>query len=157
MGVALSVRDMTLEAEHHLTPDATAELRALYDPHPAWGERSREAVRAVIENSDVVVGVRDTAAGSLVASARVLTDYRFQAIVYDVIVDESRRGEGLGRRVMDAVVGHPDLQDVDLSLHCREGLVPFYEDCGFELHDRDVEVLDGETVTYRTMRYERDE
>lgn len=139
-----------------LTPDAAPELRSLYDPHPAWGERSREEVRAVIENSDEVVGVRDTDTGSLVASARVLTDYRFQAMVYDVIVDESRRGEGLGRRVMEAVLSHPDLQGVPLSLHCREGLVPFYEDCGFELHDRDVEVGDGETVTYRTMRHERD-
>ncbi len=147
---------MALETEYYLTPDAADELRSLYDPHPAWGERSHEEVRAVIENSDEVVGVRDADTGSLVASARVLTDYRFQAMVYDVIVAESRRGEGLGRRAMDAVLDHPDLRDVDLALHCREGLVPFYETCGFELHDRDVEVFDGETVTYRTMRYERD-
>jgi predicted GNAT family N-acyltransferase len=146
---------MALETEQHLTPDATADLRSLYDLHPAWGERSREEVRAVIENSDEVVGLRDTATDSLVAAARVLTDYRFQAMVYDVIVAESRRGEGLGRRVMDAVVDHPNLEEVPLALHCREGLVPFYEDCGFHLHDRDVETDHG-TTTYRTMRYERD-
>lgn len=147
---------MALETDYTLTAEATDDLRTLYESHPAWGERSREEVRRLVENSDEVVGIRETETDSLVASARVLTDYLRQAMVYDVIVATSRRGEGIGRRVVDAVVTHPRLQEVGISLHCREDLVPFYERCGFELHDRDVQTPDGTTITYRTMRRTRD-
>lgn len=82
----------------------------------------------------------------------MLTDYHAQAMVYDVIVAESRRGEGLGRQIMNVVAEHPALQEVTLTLHCREELAPFYEQCGYEFHDRDVEMSDGTTFTYRTMK-----
>ena len=72
-------------------------------------------------------------------------------MIYEVIVAEVHRGESLGQQIVDAIVTHPQLQDVILTLRCREELVPFYDRCGFELRDRDVEMPDGETVTYRTM------
>ena len=147
---------MALETDYYLTADAADDLCTLYEPHPAWGERSREEVIQIIEGSDEVVGLWDTETDVLVASARVLSDYHVQAMVYDVIIAESRRGEGLGRQVMNVVADHPELQEVTLTLHCREGLVPFYDQCGYVLHDRDVEMSDGTTFTYRTMRLHRD-
>lgn len=147
---------MIMERDYELSAEAADDLCRLYEPHPAWGERSREEVVQIVEGSDEVVGLRDTETGNLVASARVLTDYRVQAMVYDVIVAESRRGEGLGHQIMDVVADHPALQDVTLTLHCREDLVPFYEQSDYVLHDHDVEVGDGVTVTYRTMKHFRD-
>lgn len=146
---------MSLESDYHLTVEAADDLCALYEPHPAWGERSRDEVIEIVEGSDEVVGIWDTRTDVLVASARVLTDYRVQAMVYDVIVAESRRGEGLGQQIMNVVAEHPELQEVTLTLHCREGLAPFYEQCGYVFHDRDVEMADGTLITYRTMKLHR--
>lgn len=146
---------MTLQPEYHLATEALDELLDLYDEHPAWGERDREDVKGALQESDEVVGVRDRE-GGLIACARVLTDYQYYAMVYDVIVAESRRRQGIGSALMETVVTHPNLQEVNVSLHCREGLVPFYEECGFALSDREVQVMEEKTVTYRIMTYERD-
>lgn len=44
--------------------------------------------------------------------ARVLTDYVRFAYLMDVFVLEEYRGRGLGKWLMDCVMGHPDLQEV---------------------------------------------
>lgn len=98
-----------------------------------WTEgRDRADVETMLEHSDEVVGLRDSDTGELVAFARVLTDYVYRAFVFDVIVEESRRGSGLGRRIMDAVVEHPSLSEVErLELYCSEDQTSFYEQWGF--------------------------
>jgi len=60
----------------------------------------------------------------------VLTDYVYYAMVYDVIVAEARRDEGL---------------------------VPFYEDCGFEVMDGNIEHLDGDPEPLSWMVHRREE
>lgn len=146
---------VTLQRDYHLATETLDELRELYDEHPAWGERDREDVKRSLQESDEVVGVRDSE-GDLVACARVLTDYQYYAMVYDVIVAESRRRQGIGSALMETVVTHFNLQGIDISLNCREELVPFYEECGFVLTDREVQVTEEKTVTYRIMTYQRD-
>jgi len=92
-----------------------------------------------------------------VAVARVLTDHTYNANVFDVVVAADRRGEGLGARLMDAVLDHPDLQRVvGLSLLCREGLVPFYGSVGFERDGGEVEGPEGGTEELVRMTYRRE-
>lgn len=148
---------MALVSDYELTVRDANALCELYEPHPAWGERNLEEVASIIEGSDEVVGLREQQTGDLVASARILTDYHIHAMVYDVIVAKSRRGEGLGRQIMKVVANHPALQDVTLTLHCREDLVGFYEQCDYVLFDRDaIELEDGKKITYRTMKLIRE-
>lgn len=148
---------MNTKVDRSLTADSAPELRALYDDYRPWANRSEGKVAQLIENTDEVIGIWDTGTDELVASARVLTDYHQYSMIYEVIVAESRRGENLGRQIIDAIVTHPKLQDVILTLRCREGLVPFYDKCGFELRDRDIEMPDGERITYRTMIHKSSE
>lgn len=50
----------------------------------------------------------------------------------DVIVEASHRRTGMGRELMDAVLGHLRLEGVlHFELYCRPELVPFYERWGF--------------------------
>jgi len=60
---------------------------------------------------------------------------------HHVVVAADRRGDGVGRRLVRAVVGHPDLRRLPgPSLLCREGLVPFHESVGFEEYGDTVEL-----------------
>lgn len=137
---------------------ATAEeLAALYREYDWWADRDVATVRDALAQTDEVVVLRseNKPAGSAgdddssvsegdddssrpddqttaVAAARVVTDYTYYAMVYDVIVRADRRGEGIGQQLMAAVREHPRLDGVDPMLLAREGLVDFYESCGFE-------------------------
>lgn len=130
------------------------ELLELYGSHWWFDDRDAEDVRRSLAGSDEVVGLRDAERGRLVASGRVITDYVYTGKVLDVIVDEPLRGRGLRRRLMDAITGHPALQDVDeLTLNCREGVAPFYEACGFEVHEMIEDRRDGSGEDYYVMVY----
>lgn len=147
------------------------ELLALYRSYDWWADRSLEDVERAIEGTDVLVGLRDeeaggdfrngddeTPEGTLVAAGRVLTDYIYYAKIYDVIVADPYRGDGIGERLMDAILDHPDLSRLDsLALNCRTGLVDFYERCGFEEFDGRVEHPDGDEEELHLMLYERGE
>lgn len=115
-----------------MTADQKDDLHRLYQNEWWTAGRDREEIDTVLEGSDVVVGYVDERTDELLAFARVLTDGIYKALVLDVIVSEDERGSGLGRRLMDAVISHPELSDVtDFELYCLEELVPFYEQWEF--------------------------
>jgi len=68
-----------------------------------------EVVELSIENS-LVFGVYE--GEEQVGFARVVTDYATFAYLADVFVLESHRGRGLGKWLIEAVVSHPDLQEL---------------------------------------------
>lgn len=124
-----------------LGPGDAPDLTALYEAYDWWADRTVENVREALANTPVAVGIRD--GDELVAAARVVTDGVYYAKLYDVVVAESRRGVGIGAELMDAVVSHPALDGVFLSVTCREGLVEFYERSGFESYPSPVDRPDG--------------
>jgi GNAT superfamily N-acetyltransferase len=76
-----------------------------------WGkDRTREAVRKTIENS-LCFGVYDKDS-SLVGFARVVTDLTIFAHLMDLFVLEEHRKRGLGKLLMEFIVGYPALQDI---------------------------------------------
>lgn len=140
-----------------LTPEDAPALTALYAEYDWWADRTVEDVRAALRETGVAVGIEtgNGDAAELVAAARVLTDYRYYATVFDVIVASDRRDEGLGEDLLTAVVDHPDLEALPgLSLLCRHGLVPFYESVGFEEYGGEVDVPEGGTEELVRMTYE---
>lgn len=140
--------------EYAVGPDDASELRSLYETYGWWSDRDEEGIRRALVGTDETIALRDEDAGSLVASARVLTDYAYYAMVFDVVVRADRRGEGLGRELLAAVVAHPALSGVPLTLLAREGLVEFYESCGFEATEP-VDHPDGEPEPLRFLAYRR--
>ncbi|SHH53952.1 GNAT family N-acetyltransferase [Halobaculum gomorrense] len=127
-----------------------ADLHALFGDYGWWDDRERDDVARALANTDLAVGLRehgadaDPAAGSLVAGARVITDFVYYARVYDVIVAADRRGDGVGVALVDVLTDHERLDDVKPVLLCREGLVPFYESAGFERYPESVAVPDDD-------------
>lgn len=135
-----------------LTPADAPELCRLYEEYEWWEDREVPDIERALGETEVAVGIEDDE--TLLAAARVLTDYTYYANVFDVIVRTEHRGEGVGEQLMQAVVDHPELQDVvGLSLLCRRGLVPYYESVGFELFDPEMEIPEGRTETLVRMTY----
>jgi GNAT superfamily N-acetyltransferase len=129
------------------------DLLALYATYGWWDDRNAGDVRRALDDS-VAVGLRDADSGRLVASARVVTDFVYYATVYDVVVADGARGEGVGQRLVNAVVSHDALDGLDsVTLACRDGLVPFYESCGFEVYDHEIPRPDGDPEPLTWMVY----
>lgn len=116
--------------------DAPEDLQALYETHWWFAGRELARIEQSVAASDVVVGLRDPETDRLVASGRVITDFVYTGKILDVIVHADRRRQGVGTLLLDAITGHPDLQEVDeLTVNCRAGLAPFYRSCGFDVHE----------------------
>ena len=62
---------------------------------------------------------------------RVMTDGIYRALIDDVVVEESKRGTGIGSELMRRVVERlAEIEEV--FLRCGEHVVPFYERHSFE-------------------------
>jgi len=100
----------------------------------AWWaiDRTTADVSRMLAGSDLIVALVHSETERLVAFARVITDDVYLAVVLDVIVAPAARGSGVGAILMEAIVGHPRLADVDsVELVCQPALFPFYRRWGF--------------------------
>jgi len=89
----------------------------------------RAVVERAIENSlcfGVLLGTAQVGFG------RVITDRATFAYLADVYVLEEHRGKGLSKRLMDAVVAHPDLQGLRRMLLATKDAHTLYAKYGFE-------------------------
>ncbi|NJN01699.1 MAG: GNAT family N-acetyltransferase [Leptolyngbyaceae cyanobacterium SL_1_1] len=108
------------------------DLHQLYQT--AWWARGRslDDTRRLVQNTDEVFGLCADESARLIGFSRVLTDYLFRALILDVIVAPDYQGQGLGRILLDAMVNHPALAQVEsFGLFCTAEMVPFYEKWGF--------------------------
>lgn len=114
-----------------LNEQQISELVELYKNEFWSNKRTRPEVDKMLAASDIIIGLVDEC-DRLVAFTRVLTDFVYRAIIFDVIVKPDYRDQGLGKQLLDAVVNHPQLQAVEyLGLYCLPEMVQFYERWGF--------------------------
>lgn len=140
---------MSYQIIHRLTPTQIDDLLTLYRREWWTQERTREEIDIMLKHTDLIFCLIDEEE-RLVGFARVLTDRVFKAEIYDVIVAPEHRGRGLGRRLMEEILGHPGLRRVrQFNLQCLEEMRPFYEILGFA-------DLSGELVYMRSVRSTQD-
>lgn len=103
----------------------------LFAPEFWTTHRKLEDVKRMIANTDLLFAAVDRD-GKLVGFSRVMTDFVYRATLFDVIVSSHVRGGGVGKLLVDAVVNHPKLRDVEaIDLSCKPEMLPFYEMWGF--------------------------
>jgi len=123
---------MMFEAIEYLTDEQIEDLYRLYQNQWWTRKRQRADIERMLQYSNLIVAFCDPQSKRLLAFSRILTDRVYRALIFDVIVDASHRGKGLGRILMDAIVNHPVLQSVEnLGLICLPEMIPFYQKWGF--------------------------
>jgi GNAT superfamily N-acetyltransferase len=94
-----------------------------------WAEGiARETVARSIAGS---LGFAAFLAGRQIGFARVITDRTTFAYIADVFVLEEYRGRGVASRIMEAIVAHPDLQNLRRWMLVTRDAHPLYEKFGF--------------------------
>lgn len=130
---------MPIRAVHFLSDDLIDQLVALYQREWWCQGRARDDVCTMLDRCDVVGLVDDS---ELVGFARAVSDRVYKALVLDVIVAPSRRGEGLGDRAVSELAAHPNLQAVrHFELYCRPDMGAFYERHGYQADLGDLQLM----------------
>ena len=95
-----------------------------------WAEGIPFAVmKKAIDNSLAFGLYRD---GCQIGFARIVTDHATFAYFTDVFIVEGERGQGLGRRLVESIRAHPDLQGLRRWLLVTRDAQNLYRRCGFE-------------------------
>jgi GNAT superfamily N-acetyltransferase len=114
-----------------LTESQVSDLMDLYKNEFWSDKRTRGDVVKMLASTDVIIGLVDEC-DRLIGITRVLTDFVYRAMIFDVIIKPTHRKMGLGAKLMDAVLNHPKLQTVEnFALNCLPNMIPFYERWGF--------------------------
>jgi GNAT superfamily N-acetyltransferase len=99
-----------------------------------WAQgRSIETIKKSIDNS-LCFGVY--ANDKQIGFARVVTDYSVFAWIMDVFILDDYRKKGLGKRLMDSIVGHEKLQNLQRWGLATDDAHGLYEKYGFRAMKR---------------------
>jgi len=119
------------------------QLHQLYKETWWSKERTLSETRRGVKGSQICIGLLDNG-NNLVAFTRIISDFTYKAIIFDVIVSASQQGKGLGKQLMSLVKHHEELQNVKhIELYCLPEMEPFYNRYDFTAE------LDG----IKLMRY----
>ncbi|CAN1860812.1 Probable acetyltransferase TAP2 [Linum perenne] len=117
------------------------DLEALCDK-VGWPRRPLSKLAAALENSYMVVtlhsvrklpGSEGNEQKRLIGMARATSDHVFNATIWDVIVDPSYQGQGLGKALIEKLIRALLQRDIgNITLFADSQVVEFYRNLGFE-------------------------
>ncbi len=116
------------------------QLQELFRISAFWAnERNIEDLQIAIANSNPVITVWD--GNRLIGHARATSDVVYRATIWDVVIHSNYRGSGLGRKLVQTVLAHPRVCNVErvylMTTHQQE----FYQQIGFETNSTTTMVL----------------
>ena len=110
---------------------ALDQLQALLDRSSFWAQgRSHAGLRTMLRGSAAAVSVWQ--GRQLVGFGRASSDSLFRAVLWDVVVAEEHQGQGLGRRIVAALLDHPQVRRVERVYLMTSNSSGFYQQLGFE-------------------------
>lgn len=123
---------MNYKVVNQLTETQIYELVELYKNEFWSKDRTYERVVKMLKASDIIIAlVGDDE--ELIGFCRVLTDFVYRGTLYDVIIKSNYREMGFGAKLLDEVINHPQLKEVEnIALYCLSEMITFYERWGFQ-------------------------
>ena len=107
------------------------KLQRLFNKHAFWAkQRSYQDLRLMLTGSTVVVTL--WRGKRLVGFGRASSDGVYRAVLWDIVVAGDLQGRGLGRRVVEALVNHHRLKNVEKIYLMTTNSASFYQQIGFK-------------------------
>ncbi|KAK4263672.1 hypothetical protein QN277_029056 [Acacia crassicarpa] len=131
-----SVSDETLESRGFIlrrdTDDLNLDqLNAIFVA-VGFPKRDPEKIRIALDNTETVLWVEYKKTKKPVAFARATGDGVFNAIIWDVVVDPSYQGIGLGKAVMERLIEELLGKGIsNIALYSEPRVLGFYRPLGF--------------------------
>ncbi|OKH55224.1 GNAT family N-acetyltransferase [Calothrix sp. HK-06] len=139
---------MSHKVVSQLNESQICDLLDLYKNEFWSKKRIREDTVKMLAASDIVVGLVDEN-DKLIGFARVLTDFVYRAIIFDVIIKPTHRNTGLGKQLMHTIIEHPQLSNVEhFALWCLPEMAPYYAKWGFT-SEIGVTLMFGQNISNR--------
>ncbi|KAH7654113.1 Acyl-CoA N-acyltransferase protein [Dioscorea alata] len=117
------------------------DLQTLCDK-VGWPRRPLSKVAASLKNSYLVATLHSitrlpdaegTERKQLIGMARATSDHAFNATIWDVLVDPSYQGQGLGKALVEQLIRALLQRDIgNITLFADSKVVDFYKNLGFE-------------------------
>lgn len=109
------------------------QVRQLFDAHSFWAQqRPRRALARMLLGSCSVVSAWQ--GGQLVGIGRATSDGVYRAVLWDVVVAGHHQGQGLGRRIVQALIASPPVAAAERIYLMTTNSSGFYERLGFTGH-----------------------
>ena len=114
------------------TDPSRLDMNTVYDflSQSYWAKtRPHERTDEAFTNS-LVFGLYESS--RLIGMGRVITDFSIVAYLCDVFIHENYRGLGLGKWLVQSILGHPDLNHIRRWLLATDDAHGLYRQFGFE-------------------------
>ncbi|MBR1852403.1 MAG: GNAT family N-acetyltransferase [Lachnospiraceae bacterium] len=111
------------------------EIRRLFLQSYWAKDRSIEVIEKSVEQS-LCFAIFDTEIDTMVAFARVITDYATMYYLCDVIVDEKYRGNGLGKMLVNWIVNEEERLKGQYGVLLTRDAQGLYSQFGFRENER---------------------
>lgn len=122
-----------------------SQLLTLFKDAAFWAcDRDSDDLRTAIAHSHPVVTAWD--GDHLIGFARATSDGIYRATIWDVVIHPTYQGAGLGRRLVETVLGHPHMNRVERIYLMTTNQQRFYERIGFEENQTTTMVLFNQTI-----------
>jgi N-acetylglutamate synthase-like GNAT family acetyltransferase len=116
------------------------QLQALMNKSAFWANgRQIEDLKIAVQRSEPVVSAWDE--DRLVGFARATSDGIYRAMIFDVVVDPDYQRLGVGRKLVETVLGHACMQRVEKIYLMTTNQQSFYERLGFIVNTSTTMVL----------------
>jgi ribosomal protein S18 acetylase RimI-like enzyme len=116
------------------------QLQHLFQLTAHWaGDRRLEDLAIALENSHPTISVWD--GDRMIGFARATSDGIYRAVIWDVVIHPDYQGAGLGRKLVQTVLSHPNLCRVERIYLMTTHQQTFYEKIGFKCNSTTTMVL----------------
>ncbi len=129
-----------LAGHDHLDFD---QLQILFQQTAFWArKREKSDLEIAIKNSNPVVTVWD--GNLLMGFARATSDGIYRATIWDVVIHPHYQGGGLGRKLVQTVLSHPMICQVERIYLMTTYQQNFYERIGFQHNESTTMILQNQ-------------
>ena len=147
----MDLRSVQFRYTESLDAKDLEQLSNLFDHSAFWAtDRRFEDLAKAISYSCPVVTAWD--GEMLVGFARATSDGVYRATIWDVVIHDDYQGAGLGRKLVETVLGHPHMSSVERTYLMTTNQRQFYARVGFSENATTTMVLINQPIDGSLLR-----